>query len=652
MQHTIGVGVLLFVFSYYGECSHFRGGTISWKPIHGHTIEFTFKMGWTFGSGPGCSNNKIGQFVNTTFIGDKIWKCDQGCKVPKKPVGTVFYYCTGANEIGSDAEKWEQGENRFQETFIGNGPFIISYTGAMWMNLDFGNPNGWNLQTTIDLRIRDDINSTNSSPITASKPLYTLQFSCYHELKLPMYDPDGDLVKCRWAVGRECDSVCHAMPSASLDEDTCTLKFNTSAGSNYTNNGWYAVALTFEDFPTKTIHVGNEQFNETTPMSTVPLQFLIHLVGKNSPCNWKPEFVSPTPSAGTKISISAGKSFTQKIYAANLANKKETVTKLSLTRPAGMVVKGPTNVPNRAGVVSWELSWTPTVNDQGNHIVCGMAEDSTGHTSDTRCITLIAWDSPDPCSPNPCKGNQTCSRIGSSQNVECVCPKKMKLIGQLCITDIPTTTPMTTTPTTTTTTTTTTPTTTTTTTTTPTTTTTTPTTTTTTPTTTTTAPTTTTTIPTTTTTTPTTTTTTPTTSTTRQTTTPTTILPTTTTTAAIQTTISTAKPIMIQTKTTPANTKNRKNTQQTTSQMRSVTKITSQNGNSVKQGQTSNVHKKIPGHNCFKSEPVVLFATFCSILLFALGAAGGILGYMVFKMKNQLKVMDSSNDSFDINSEK
>lgn len=43
-----------------------------------------------------------------------------------------------------------------------------------------------------------------------------------------------------------------------------------------------------------------------------------------------------------------------------------------------MVLKGPTNVLNRAGVVSWEVSWTPTVNDKGNHIACGMAEDSTG----------------------------------------------------------------------------------------------------------------------------------------------------------------------------------------------------------------------------------------------------------------------------------
>ena len=33
-----------------------------------------------------------------------------------------------------------------------------------------------------------------------------------------MFDPDGDLVKCRWARGKECDSVCKAVPSADLDE--------------------------------------------------------------------------------------------------------------------------------------------------------------------------------------------------------------------------------------------------------------------------------------------------------------------------------------------------------------------------------------------------------------------------------------------------
>lgn len=82
-------------------------------------------MGWTFGNGPGCSYSKIGQFVNKIFVGDKTWKCVKGCSIPSKPVGTLFYYCTGASEVGSYDEKWEQGENRFQETFIGNGPFTV-----------------------------------------------------------------------------------------------------------------------------------------------------------------------------------------------------------------------------------------------------------------------------------------------------------------------------------------------------------------------------------------------------------------------------------------------------------------------------------------------------------------------------------------------
>jgi hypothetical protein len=43
-----------------------------------------------------------------------------------------------------------------------------------------------------------------------------------------------------------------------------------------------------------------------------------------------------------------------------------------------MLFTGPKDDPNRKGVVFWELSWTPTAKDHGNHIVCGMAGDATG----------------------------------------------------------------------------------------------------------------------------------------------------------------------------------------------------------------------------------------------------------------------------------
>jgi hypothetical protein len=83
-------------------------------------------MGWTYGRGPGCTETKIGQLVQSNFVGDKVWKCANGCatKLSKTPsVGSAYYYCTAADKT----ENWEQGENTFEHTFSGNGPFVVRY---------------------------------------------------------------------------------------------------------------------------------------------------------------------------------------------------------------------------------------------------------------------------------------------------------------------------------------------------------------------------------------------------------------------------------------------------------------------------------------------------------------------------------------------
>lgn len=36
-------------------------------------------------------------------------------------------------------------------------------------------------------------------------------------LTIPMVDSDGDTVRCRWATGNECVSVCNSLPLATLD---------------------------------------------------------------------------------------------------------------------------------------------------------------------------------------------------------------------------------------------------------------------------------------------------------------------------------------------------------------------------------------------------------------------------------------------------
>ncbi|XP_069118968.1 integrin beta-like protein A [Argopecten irradians] len=250
--------------------THFRGGTISWKPLTGNTVEFKFKMGWSHGKGPGCTAAKIGQFVSTSFISDDPWKCVKGCggtTYSRPTVGPVYYYCTGA----SQAEDWEQGQNSFNYTFPGLGPYTISYTGTQWRPLSYGHNGDWNLQTIVDLHQRSDTGRPNSSPITSNKPLFEVQFTCHHELKIPMVDPDGDNLKCRWAVGDECASVCKSVPVANLNQTSCTLVF-TADNTNFVTNGWYAVAITIEDFPKSTITIGGNTFTPSDPISAIPVQ--------------------------------------------------------------------------------------------------------------------------------------------------------------------------------------------------------------------------------------------------------------------------------------------------------------------------------------------------------------------------------------------
>lgn len=126
-----------------------------------------------------------------------------------------------------------------------------------------------------------------------------------------MADADGgDVLKCRWAVGGptsgtpatsgtvtsnpvqhidECGStgVCQtAIPGATLYGSNCTMVF-TLASSQV--GQYYAVALQIEDFYDST---------STTPMSSVPIQFLFYAVSAPSSCSVRPTIIGVRPNRG------------------------------------------------------------------------------------------------------------------------------------------------------------------------------------------------------------------------------------------------------------------------------------------------------------------------------------------------------------------
>lgn len=75
----------------------------------------------------------------------------------------------------------------------------------------------WSVQTVVDLRRRSDNGKINSSPLSATSPIIRLQLGCSYSIPVHTDDPDGDIVKCRWASGSsECGGVCNALSGGTL----------------------------------------------------------------------------------------------------------------------------------------------------------------------------------------------------------------------------------------------------------------------------------------------------------------------------------------------------------------------------------------------------------------------------------------------------
>lgn len=81
-------------------------------------IQFSFKLGWAYGQGPGCTAPKIGQLV--TRMKSSYWQCTSSCNSTVN-IANVNYICTGASQL----ENWEQGERTITYTLSGIGLYRV-----------------------------------------------------------------------------------------------------------------------------------------------------------------------------------------------------------------------------------------------------------------------------------------------------------------------------------------------------------------------------------------------------------------------------------------------------------------------------------------------------------------------------------------------
>ncbi|UJR14593.1 hypothetical protein I4U23_001588 [Adineta vaga] len=301
-------------------------------------------------------------------------------------------HCTDYN-IGLDVSSGEKYETR---TFPIGISFSIAFTSCCWFaNLTIGANGGWIVTNRINTFLRPD-GYLNTSPVAVSLPIIYKEVNIQHVHVIQMSDFDGgDILNCRWSTLApnynsydECYDVCSGLSGALLIQTNCTIVFTL------TQPGYYsAVALQIEDYYDSLA---------TTPMSSIPLQFLFYGYSAPSGCSTPPAIIGNRPNRaciGTPIGSNVTEYVIVQVFCAG-----KTITDFVSSTPVGMtksVILNPS--PNIYHLI---LSWIPTYDQYGPQPFCAGAIDNTNIQSNQWCITfLVGFESPDVIRPKLVQGS-------------------------------------------------------------------------------------------------------------------------------------------------------------------------------------------------------------------------------------------------------
>ncbi|XP_013419907.1 uncharacterized protein LOC106180466 [Lingula anatina] len=402
--------IALFLFDSPVTGSHFRYATVSCRPALDNALVVTcsWRSAWRLDFGPcekPCTQANVGNLsVTSSSFAD--WQCFSGCGFFLN-MAPHRYYVTAIDST----DDWQQGENEFSFTLPHSGAFSFGFAECCWVPLETGSLKSIKVTTKYNAGIRNDTGKPNASPVTTSNPLVSMDITCGYQFDIPSVDADGDIVRCRWAIGyAECGNVCGPLPGSTLYPN-CSLIIPSSKRSLY-GSGFYAVAIMLEDFPATDITQGGVQKDETTPLSKVPLQYLARIKdGCN--CGNPPTFTTPPETKNLR----AGQTFTKDL----IAFYPSGITAINVIPPTGANVGAMVTVNGTTASVNITLTATPA--QHGHHLICYQAFGANRCPGPYLCDKIVVVDGGwctysdwSDCSVTCENGTQTRSR-------ECQCPE-------------------------------------------------------------------------------------------------------------------------------------------------------------------------------------------------------------------------------------
>ncbi|XP_053374828.1 uncharacterized protein LOC123563934 isoform X3 [Mercenaria mercenaria] len=399
---------LLCLNTVKSEDGAFYGGSISYKleEIAGKKIaHIELITGWKLGEGPcgaNCSKRDVNKVVNErrsqkeqssgiqNYFGNfSTDYTDQNRATIERDLNTIvrFNYTEWVIAVSEQA-MWEQELMKFSFE-MADAAEDINYDGSFWRPLMYGNNFKWHFQTKAVHSVRSDTNRMNNCPQVVIKAFYRVKLNTVSTIRIPMMDPDGDIVRCFMAAFVEGGKLKEA-PGVKVQNESgtnvCKVSINADISFGYTDDSWIAIPLTFRDYNTKKIHFGkNDKIPGKFSLSSTSAQFVVQILENLV----TPEFVSPTVE-GDHIFIA----YTGSVWSVDIYAQAPVNTTIYEFIPLGrnrepITVSTIKEEKTRDRVKYATMSWEPSLDDIGQHILCTRVVDSTGVDADElRCFVL------------------------------------------------------------------------------------------------------------------------------------------------------------------------------------------------------------------------------------------------------------------------
>ncbi|CAF1357152.1 unnamed protein product [Rotaria sordida] len=394
-MNSIFLFILLYGLVWIIDANHFLGGTITWRLLNESAtgtpvaVVITQTYSWTYSlitctTAQIASNQliPIGSYTTlSTATLDSITIFPGGATgyvAPNIRPRCIDISASAGITVGqrSDTVNLQTGSD-----------FAVAYQDRAWRPLASASTADWSVSSRINLTPRSDNGLYNNAPVATLMSPINIPSNQSIAINVPVADADGDTTRCRWSTSSngidECGDVC---PPSSLPPNTVIYPNCTIIIIGQTVGEWFAITLMVEDFINS---------SSTTPLSSVPVQFLVQVV--NSPaCTIPPEIVG-IPVEEACIPVKVGQTFNSQLIAINNCGSGVTIADIATLSFAG-IAKG--NIVKLNTTTYYKtLSWTPTTSQLGFQVMCAMAFNSQNAQS-----------------------AQYCFKFYVSQNALCACP--------------------------------------------------------------------------------------------------------------------------------------------------------------------------------------------------------------------------------------